>query len=195
MLGYARTIGVDPQEYREAMAEVPVMNEEQFRRVANALFVIANSLSEKAYQQALLLEEKRERQKMDAMRSMLMDRSLDAIVIINENHRVVEANKRFADMLGYAPEEVIGLQTWDFEANMNETMVRDLFPDFSQVNSVFESRHRRKDGTIFDVEVTTAGATIDGRSCILAFSRDISARKQAERQLRQSEKHFRALLN
>ncbi len=193
MLGYARTIGVDPHEYREAMAEVPVMDEEQFRRVADALFVIANSLSEKAYQQALLLEEKRERQKMDAMRSMLMDRSLDGIVIINENHRVVEANKRFADMLGYAPEEVIGLQTWDFEANMNETMVRDLFPDFSQVNSVFESSHRRKDGTVFDVEVTTAGATIDGRSCVLAFSRDISARKEAERQLRQSEKHFRAL--
>ena len=83
MLGYARIIGVDPEEYREAMAEVPFMEEEQFRRVADALFVIANSLSEKAYQQALLLEEKRERQKMDAMRSMLMDRSLDGIVVIN----------------------------------------------------------------------------------------------------------------
>ena len=193
MYGYARTIGVDPQEYREAMAEVPVMDEEQFRRVADALFVIANSLSEKAYQQALLLEEKRERQKMDAMRSMLMDRSLDAIVVINEHHRVIEANQRFADMLGYAPDEVIGLYTWDYEATMNEAMVRDLFPDFSQVNSVFESRHRKKDGTVFDVEVTTAGASIDGRSCVLAFSRDITARKEAERQLRQSEKHFRTL--
>jgi PAS domain S-box-containing protein len=193
MLGYARTIGVDPKEYREAMAEVPFMEEEQFRRVADALFVIANSLSEKAYQQALLLEEKRERQKMDAMRSILMDRSLDGIVVINENHRIMEANKRFADMLGYAPQEVIGLCTWDYEATMNETMVRELFPDFSQVNSVFESKHRRKDGTVFDVEVTTAGASIDGRSCVLAFSRDISARKEAERQLRRSETHFRAL--
>ncbi|MDP3429173.1 MAG: PAS domain S-box protein, partial [Desulfomicrobium sp.] len=193
MYGYARTIGVDPQEYREAMAEVPVMDEEQFRRVADALFVIANSLSEKAYQQALLLEEKRERQKMDAMRSMLMDRSLDAIVVINEHHRVIEANQRFADMLGYAPEEVIGLYTWDYDATMNEATVRDRFPDFSQVNSVFESRHRKKDGTVFDVEVTTAGASIDGRSCVLAFSRDITARKEAERQLRQSEKHFRTL--
>ena len=193
MYGYARTIGVDPQEYREAMEEVPYMAEAQFRRVADALFVIANSLSEKAYQRALLLEEKRERQKMDAMRSMLMDRSLDAIVVINEHHCVIEVNQRFADMLGYAPEEVIGLYTWDYEATMNEAMVRDLFPDFSQVNSVFESRHRRKDGTVFDVEVTTAGAAIDGRSCVLAFSRDITARKEAERQLRQSEKHFRAL--
>ena len=193
LLGYARTIGVDPQQYREAMAEVPFMEEEQFRRVADALFVIANSLSEKAYQQALLLEEKSERQKMDAMRSLLMDRSLDAIVVINENHRIIEANQRFADMLGYEPEEVPGLSTWDYEATMNEAMIRELFPDFSQVNSVFESRHRRKDGSIFDVEVTTAGASIGGRSCVLAFSRDITARKEAERQLRQSEKHFRAL--
>ncbi len=193
MLGYARTIGADVREYKLAMAEVPFMEEEQFRRVVDALFLIANSLSEKAYQQALLMKEKKERQKVDAMRSMLMDRSLDAIVIIDEQHRVVEANKRFAQMLGYAPDEVRGLRTWDFEANMNETMVRELFPDFSQINSVFETRHRRKDGTVFDVEVTTAGAKIDGNGCVLAFSRDISERKEAERQLRQSEKHFRAL--
>ena len=193
MLGYARTIGVDPQEYREAMEQVPFMEEGQFRRVAEALFVIANSLSEKAYQQTMLLEEKRERQKMDDMRKMLMDRSLDAIVIIDQNHRVIETNRRFANMLGYTPAEVLGLHTWDFEANMTEAIVKELFSDFSQVNSVFESRHRRKDGSIFDVEVTTAGASIDGRSCVLAFSRDISGRKEAERQLRQSEKHFRAL--
>ena len=193
MFGYAKTIGADPRDYREAMREVPFMEEAQFRRVADALFVIANSLSEKAYQQAMLLEEKRARQKMDAMREMLMDRSLDAIVVIDQNHRVIETNRRFADMLGYTPAEVLSLRTWDYEANMTEGMIKELFSDFSQVNSVFETRHRRKDGSIFDVEVTTAGASIDGRSCVLAFSRDITARKEAERQLRQSEKHFRAL--
>ncbi|UTF51553.1 PAS domain S-box protein [Desulfomicrobium sp. ZS1] len=193
MLGYAKTIGADPQEYREAMNAVPFMEEEQFRRVADALFVIANSLSEKAYQQTMLLEEKKERQKMDAMREMLMDRSLDAIIVVDQNHRIIEANRRFADMLGYTPAEVLGLRTWDYEANMTEGIIKELFSDFSQVNSVFETRHRRKDGSIFDVEVTTAGASIDGRSCILAFSRDITTRKEAERQLRQSEKHFRAL--
>ena len=193
MLGYARTIGVDPQEYREAMEQVPFMEEEQFRRIADALFIIANSLSEKAYQQKMLLEEKRERQKMDAMRKMLMDRSLDAIVIIDQNHRVIEANRRFAEMLGYSGNEVLELRTWDFEANMTEAMVRELFSDLSQVNSVFESRHRRKDGTVFDVEVSTAGADIDGRCCVIAFSRDITERKEAERKLRQSEQHFRTL--
>jgi PAS domain S-box-containing protein len=193
MLGYAKTIGADPEKYRQAMAEVPFMEEERFRCVVDALFILANSLSEKAYQQALLLKERDERQKADALRSMLMDRSLDGIIFIDERHRVIEANKRFAQMLGYEQEEVLGLHTWDYEANMNESMVRELFSDLSKVNSVFETRHRRKDGSIFDVEVTTAGANIDGRSCVLAFSRDISARKEAERQLRQSEKHFRAL--
>lgn len=81
---------------------------------------------------------------------MLMDRSLDAIIIIDERHRVIEANKRFAQMLGYEREEVLGLYTWDYEANMNEAMIRKLFSDLSKVNSVFETRHRRKDGSIFD---------------------------------------------
>jgi PAS fold. len=128
------------------------MAEEQFRRVADSLFVIANSLSEKAYQQSLLEQEKQEKQIQDTMREMLMDRSRDGIVIIGQDHRVIEANWRFADMLGRTPQEVTGLYTWEYEAVMRESEIREIFGDFSAINSVFETRHRRKDGTVFDVE-------------------------------------------
>jgi PAS domain S-box-containing protein len=193
MLDYAREIGADPEDYRRALADVPVMGEERFRHVAEALFVMANSLSEKAYQQALLLQEKKERQERDAMREMLMDRSRDGIVIIDQEHRVVEANQRFAEMLGYSPDEVLGLFTWDYEAVLREAEIREVFGDFSSIEAVFESRHRRRDGTVFDVEVSVAGATVGDRSCVIAICRDISERKEAERLIRQGAEHFKAL--
>ena len=72
-------------------------------------------------------ERKRE---VDALRDQLlhqttlMDASLDGIAIIDQTHRVRQANKRFAQMLGYTPEEVLGLHTWDWEANMTEAEIR-----------------------------------------------------------------------
>ena len=50
MLAYAREIGADPEEFRVALAEVPVMPAERFERIARMLFSFANQLSLIAYQ-------------------------------------------------------------------------------------------------------------------------------------------------
>lgn len=50
MLSYAVEIGADPVEFEKALSEVKVMSHEQFQSVANALFIVANELSTKAYQ-------------------------------------------------------------------------------------------------------------------------------------------------
>ncbi|MFN8091437.1 MAG: PAS domain-containing protein [Vicinamibacteria bacterium] len=63
------------------------------------------------------------------LRRALFEQSNDGVVIIGPDHRVIEANARFADMLGYAPEEVVGLHTWDYEAVMPEAEIRRSFVD------------------------------------------------------------------
>jgi len=50
--------------------------------------------------------------------------------------------------------------------------------------SIFETKHRRKDGTIIDVEIHTSGVVLDGRMYQYAGIRDISGRKQTENELR-----------
>ena len=50
ILPYADVIGVDKEEFRKAYREVTVMSEEQFYKVALALFTLANQLSKIAYQ-------------------------------------------------------------------------------------------------------------------------------------------------
>src|SRR4030043_1000788 len=48
-------------------------------------------------------------------RHILVDQSLDGIVILDDKAKVIEANQRFTEMLGYTPEEVRELHTWDWD--------------------------------------------------------------------------------
>jgi two-component system sensor histidine kinase/response regulator len=114
---------------------------------------------------------------------LLLDNSRDGIVIIDQDHKVVEANQRFADMLGYPPEELRALRTWDFDAVYDEQQIREGFSDLSLANRVFETRHRRKDGSEYDVEISASGARWSGQNLVLCVCRDISERKRIEAQL------------
>ena len=126
-------------------------------------------------------------------RHQLMEISRDGIAIIDQGHQVLEANRRFADMLGYRPEEVLRLHTWDWDANLDEAEIRARFADLARVDTTFETRHRRKDGSVFDVEVSATGAVIDGEKVVITVCRDISARKATEQALAESEERYRIL--
>ncbi len=126
-------------------------------------------------------------------RAALMDTSPDGIVIIDKDHRVVEANRRFAEMLGYTPEEIVGLRTWAYEATLSEAEIRSRFPMVVNILITFETRHKRKDGTTFPVEVSASGSRIFGQELLVAIVRDITERKLAEQALQESEERYRAL--
>jgi two-component system sensor histidine kinase/response regulator len=128
-------------------------------------------------------------------RRLLMDTSLDGIAIINQDHWIIEANPRFAEMLGYSQGELLGLRTWDIDAQVSEAEVRERFADLSTINATFESRHRRKDGSIYDVEISASGTTVDGAKIVLTVCRDISERKRAESVLKESEARFHTLFD
>jgi len=114
----------------------------------------------------------------------LMEASLDGIAIIDQKHRICEANSRFAQMLGYTMEEMVQLHTWDWEVVMKKSDIRANFRDLSTTKTTFETRHRRKDGSIYEAEVTACGTKLNQTSVILAITRDITKRKQNERKMK-----------
>jgi len=77
MLAYAEEIGADKDEFMQALSEVPFMSTEQFQNVAEALFVLANEISEKAYQNQQLAKTVRERE--------------EAVLALAKNRRVLES--------------------------------------------------------------------------------------------------------
>jgi PAS domain S-box-containing protein len=130
----------------------------------------------------------------DLRRRQLMELSRDGIAILNQDHQVIEANKRFAEMLGYSEAEVLGLHSWDFEANFSEAQVRQAFADLSHINQTIETLHHRKDGSVYEAEVSATGASIDGSNVVITLSRDISERKAIQQELEQHREHLEALV-
>ncbi|WP_051822721.1 PAS domain-containing hybrid sensor histidine kinase/response regulator [Desulfonatronum thiodismutans] len=119
-------------------------------------------------------------------RRILVDQSRDGIVVINEDGSVYEANKRYAETLGYSPEEVRRLHVWDWETNWGREQLLEMVRKVDEEGDHFETRHRRKDGTFYDVEISTNGAVIGGRKLVFCVCRDITERKRAEAALHHS---------
>ena len=120
----------------------------------------------------------------------------DGLHILDEKGCLLEASDSFYRMLGYAPQEMVGmnLREWDkrFDA---ETDIAQLVSQIPDNGKIVDTCHIRKDGTLIDVEIHAVNVTIDGRRFIYASSRDISERKLMERKLRERNAHFTSILD
>jgi PAS domain S-box-containing protein len=127
-------------------------------------------------------------------RRILIEQSRDGIVILNQDGSVYEANHRFAEMLGYTMEEALKLKVWDWEYLYPPEQVAEMIRTVDEAGDHFESKHRRKDGSTFDVEISTNGAMFAGQKLIFCVCRDITERNQAEAALKEMSSRQEAIL-
>ena len=128
-------------------------------------------------------------------RKMLVDQSTDGIVIISTDGKVWEANQKYADMLGYTLEETQHLSIWDWEKSFPRETVLEMITTVDEKGDHFETRHTRKDGSEYDVEISTNGTIIGGQKLIFCVCRDITERKRNEEQLRESQELLSAFID
>jgi diguanylate cyclase (GGDEF)-like protein/PAS domain S-box-containing protein len=120
-----------------------------------------------------------------------IDKSKSAFYLVDSKGRVVYANDHACRSLGYTRDELIGLHIWDFDPNFRPEAWPGLWAKQKQGGVVtLESCHRRKDGTVFPIEVTANHISHDGQEHGFVLVQDISDRKRADAALRQSEERL-----
>ncbi|MCB2188414.1 MAG: PAS domain S-box protein [Deltaproteobacteria bacterium] len=154
-------------------------------RVNGLVLTLAEVTEYKRMEAALRAETQR--------RAALLERSPDGIVVLDREHKVVEANQRFADLLGYTREELGALSEGDWDPGRGEAALKADFLAIAQEGRVYETRFRKKDGSSLAVEVSAGGAQVGGETMIQAICRDLTPRRQAELARRESEERYQTL--
>jgi len=149
---------------------------------------INRNITERKKQEQMLADEL-------IQRRLLFDKSLDGIVVLDVDARVVEANQRFADMLGYTLEEVRELHTWDWDKNFPPEQLLEMGRTVDEKGLHLETKHSRKDGSVIDVDISISGIMYGGRKLIFCIHRDITDRNRAQEALIDSEENYRELAN
>lgn len=121
--------------------------------------------------------------RLSARYQSFMAISSDGIHVLDGSGRLLEGNAAFLESIQACPEDVGRLAIWDWNPDVTPDVAQRQLGGHVGHQRRFEARHRRRDGTEFDVEVQAVGITLEGRPAVLASARDISARKAlAQRQ-------------
>lgn len=124
----------------------------------------------------------------------------DAVAVHDlHSFQIIDINCKFTEMFGYTLEEMekggIGLIAAG-DCNFREEVVRQRLHEASAgLSQIFEIQASKKTGEQIWMEVSLKCGKIGSQDCLLALMRDITDRKKAEENLRESERKFRTLFD
>jgi PAS domain S-box-containing protein len=128
------------------------------------------------------------RESEERYRAVVEQAAEGSLLVDVDSKRVLEANAAYQNLLGYSSEEVLRLSLYDLVPYPPQSMdcyVQRVREQGSYTSG--ERRHRRKDGSLVDVEVSANVISYGGREAMCIVVRDITERKRTEETLRRSE--------
>jgi PAS domain S-box-containing protein len=127
----------------------------------------------------------------------LFENASDAVFVLDSELRYADVNRKGLELLGYTREELLGRRPLDFIPEEQRPQSAAEFDKLRRKGSyeTFEGRMLTKDGRWIDIEVSSTaifrgGAFAGSRDIV----RDITSRKRAEEELRESKKFFETVI-
>ncbi len=186
-LGVGLVAKIDLEEVR-----APYVHAGAVASLVAAVAVIFGGLLVVRTTQPLLRQIRRSEQNLRALTENAQDG-----ILVNLDGRHVYANRRLAEMLGYAPEALLDTTLMDLVHPDERSRVEERYhrrlagePVTSQYETVFVT----KSGARVPVEINAARTEWQGRPAVLVLARDISLRLRAEQALRDREAQYRAVI-
>ncbi len=117
---------------------------------------------------------------------LVVQQTRDIILYLDRaDGRILEANPAAVAAYGYSREELLGLSIGDLRAPATLASLPQQVREAATRGVLFETEHRRKDGTTFSVEVSSRGA---GEGTLVSVIRDITERRRAEAREREQRR-------
>ncbi len=130
------------------------------------------------------------------MLSDILATTQDGFCRLDVQGRLLDVNPAYCRQSGYTRTELLGMRVTDLEAVENSAQTTERIQRLMQEGSdLFQTRHRRKDESIWDVEVSATYHHHDvGGGQFFVFLRNITHRKNAEEALKESEQRWKFAL-
>jgi diguanylate cyclase (GGDEF)-like protein/PAS domain S-box-containing protein len=111
----------------------------------------------------------------------LVEQASDSFYVHDFEGRFIDVNQRGCDCLGYTRNELLNMSMADIDVDLSINKLKSLLgPITSRTPIALESRHRRKDGTVFPVEIRIGPIEINGHQHLLSLARDVTERKELQ---------------
>ncbi len=125
----------------------------------------------------------------------LIDGMNDTVFVIDFESKFIEVNKSAVEILGYTREELLTLGPIDIDPHLSADDIKKLINGMKSDDlQVFETKHRKKDGSIIPIEISSSLVTYQGKKVILSVARDNTKRFFAEEELRKYREHLEELV-
>jgi len=146
------------------------------------LYVVVTSIALYLYMTRWVHANRRESEILSQRLTQLSKYANDIVLLFDEDGHVIEANDRAADAYGY-PLPILLQKSVEELSETSATWKERLDASVSKGKIRFETVHRRADGSLFPVEVSSRWIDTGGRHLVQSIIRDIGERKEAERQI------------
>ena len=119
----------------------------------------------------------------------------DEVFWLDHTGRILYVNDSACRSTGYLREELVGNAIFTIDPDINPDLWAKSFADLRErKTNLFTTRHRRKDGSITNVEIMVNYVARDGNEYSFAFVRDITEKERTAGELAESEERYRRLL-
>ncbi len=107
----------------------------------------------------------------------LIEQGSDAFFLLNCDGQLIKVNSQAVKALGYSKSELLGMNINQIDTDYTPNEIYDICSSVKNgAKRLFESHHRRKDGTIFPVEISVAKFMLGNEEVSSAFVRDLTDR-------------------
>lgn len=121
-----------------------------------------------------------------------VDHGADQIFVVDSRGYLVDVNESACRRLGYLKEELLTMSVMDIDPDCSREAWDICWMELRQSEQLrIERRHRSKSGEIYPIEVMANYLYHGGQELVCAFVRDISERKRAEAEIRESELRYK----